>query len=115
VSYEDGELCPNCGSGSHARCGAWCAAVHSETRLGREHCSGKCSTAQRRADAVSARMEQGFVAPRLDTATRAGLGHMRSLADIEATNGIDLSPEDTHKLRLAIAWLDHQLDKGTKR
>jgi hypothetical protein len=59
-------------------------------------------------------MESGLAFPRLDTATRAGLGHMRSLADIEATNGIDLSPEDTHKLRLAIAWLDHQLRRKDK-
>jgi hypothetical protein len=52
------KLCPNCGSGTHARCCAWCGKIHAPKRLAYEHCSARCARSAVEADRISVAMEE---------------------------------------------------------
>lgn len=51
-------LCPNCESDKHARCCAWCGAIHTPKRFEHEHCSTKCENDAARSDRISIEMEE---------------------------------------------------------
>lgn len=54
-------LCPNCGSGKHARCCSWCGALHKAKRLQNEHCSASCERDATQANKLSDAMEEDWL------------------------------------------------------
>jgi len=111
--HGDHDPCPNCSQTNHEKCCARCGAVINAHRLkiGLDYCTTKCSAAQEREDRISAAIEANEQTPRLDKSTRQGLQEIRSLADVTLGNGIDMTGEQCSQWRLAIQWLDYQLNK----
>lgn len=110
--WSDG-LCPNCSSSEHVKCCQRCGDVLKARRLelGLDYCSAKCERTQLRDDKLSAAIESGAQAARLNAATVRGLQAIRALADVTADNGIDMTGAEVSEMSLALAWIDKHLTK----
>lgn len=111
--HGDHDPCPNCSQTNHEKCCARCGSTIRSKRLlaGKDYCTAKCEQQQQYEDRISAAIEANEQTPRLDKSTRAGLHAIRSLADVTLGNGIDMTGADCSRWRLAIQWLDYQLNK----
>lgn len=89
------ELCPNCNSSLHARCCGYCGIKYTAAMFKRrgedEFCSAKCERSQHTDNERSRAIEGGVQTARLTAATRRGLCALRSLGDVTADNGQDMS------------------------
>jgi hypothetical protein len=104
-------LCPNCESSLHAACCAWCGKQSTGPYRLTLYCGGACSRAQLHADKISAEIEHGTQIARLTAATRRGLSAIRSLADVTASNGIDMTAQEAAEMQLAVLWIDHKMKR----
>lgn len=114
---DDRDLCSNCSSSLHARCCAYCGSQKfPKKRLvdGVRFCSARCETTQLKQDKLSDALERGYMAMRLNKAVRAGLSAVRSLAQVTAENGVDMTGQECAEMRLAIQWLDQKMAKEAK-